>query len=201
MHVSRIGCYVTRASVSEWQQSSVGVFCGEQDHVILIKGTIIPHAKSPSTFKLYWLIHSYVHGYRWITEFRDRWNLPWTADQPALSQVDPEKRTLKMDGHEETVYFNLLQPLVGAALLSFFGVVLDCLESELSWINRNANRKMNCLLITSIQLSNLYMYHLAPSLGKWRFLLGAFEENIRENGNFSLWRVPQYWITEGKRAT
>lgn len=28
-----------------------------------------------------------------------------------------------MDGHEETVYFNLLQPLVGAALLSFFGGV------------------------------------------------------------------------------
>lgn len=141
---------------------------------MLIKGTIIPDAKSPSTSELYWLIHSYVHGYRWITEFRDRWNLPWTADQPALAQVDPEKRTLRMDGHEETVYFNLLQPLVGAALLSFFGVVLDCLESELSWINRKSNRKMNCLLINSIQLSNMYMYHLAPSLGKWRFLPGAF---------------------------
>lgn len=142
-----------RASVSEWQQSSVGIFCWKHDHIILIKSTNIADFISNQTLRIFfegkpsdlcWTtsfnigigIYQHIYDYRRINEFRDRWNLPWTADQPALAQVDPEKNGCEWWPDIRKTYFNFQQPLVGAALLSFFGVVSDCLESELSWINR-----------------------------------------------------------------
>lgn len=42
-----------RASVSEWQQSSVGVFCWKHDHIILIKSTNIADFTSNHTLRIF----------------------------------------------------------------------------------------------------------------------------------------------------
>lgn len=42
-----------RASASEWQQSSVGVSCGKQDHIILIKSTTVADFISNHTLGIF----------------------------------------------------------------------------------------------------------------------------------------------------
>lgn len=126
-----------RVSVSGWQQSSFGVFCGKHDHIILIKSPTMADFISNHTLPFFfeakpsdlcWTTSSnirigiYSLTYLWLQE--DHW--VQTQMKPSLDCWPTSSRTGRRRKKRcqwwpdiRKTYFNLQQPLAGAALLSF----------------------------------------------------------------------------------
>lgn len=91
-----------------------------------------------------------------------------------------------MDGHEETVYCNLLQPLVGAAPLSFFwsSVGLFGIRAQL---NQQKIQKKNELQTYKLHSAVEYVYvSLSTFIGEMKVFTGCFLRRI--SGKMSIFR-------------
>lgn len=132
---------------------------------IFIKSTTIDDFISNHTLHIFFEVKP--SDLCWTKGFNIRSGIYWwiylrlQEDHGVQRQMNPSLDCWPTRSHTGRLRKNgcqlLHQPLVGAALLSFFGVVTDCLELELDWINTSFRAKLNFLPINSIQLTNIYI--------------------------------------------
>lgn len=133
-------------SVSQWMEADLcWTFLQKIKTVRYLKRFHIASAFDLYDVELY---HSCLHHpfsvwlHRWLTEFGDRGNVPWIADQPAFIQVD-QRWTTRTDIRK--VYINIWQPLEGAVLFCILGVVLGCCWDQGSTENNSMGKWTACL--------------------------------------------------------